>query len=642
MCGICGIYHHGKIEVGPAEICCMRDFMIERGPDSAGYELLPDIALGHRRLKIIDLSEAASQPMTNADRSVWVVFNGEIYNFRELRKILLETGHQFRSDSDTEVIVHGYEEWGTDIFRKITGMFAIAIFDSAKNRLILARDRVGKKPLYYAERSGVVYFASDIKAVTAALPSQPPVSLPAIDCYLHHIAVPEQHTIFEGIQKIQPGTFSVFSGNSPQTTAYWEWDYASKTSGSESEILCNCEELIVNAVMRRTVSDVPIGTMLSGGVDSSIITAILCRNSTQRIKTFTMGFKDYPMEDILAAREVAKLYDTDHTEVILDHNVTDNLLELVWQFGEPFADSSAIPTYLISKAARQYITVMLTGDGGDEAFGGYGRTIVPRNAQIFSRIIPPFLHPLIGNILRNATVKPESDSLFGKALYYIDYLKGFPYTSFYNTMGFHKYRTALWNPEYLKQLSGHNPLHPFHDNFNKVKELNPVDQVLYTDGMTRLVYDYLVKIDRATMANSIECRSPFLDTALLEYVAQIPPKMKFKNHQTKYLLKKIAEKYLPARLLYTEKRGFGVPVDRWIQTDLSGIFEAVVFSSYARQRNYFDYDFIQKIWNEQRSRTGAHKHRLWSLFWLELWHLMFVDKIITRDLPLREVARILK
>jgi len=642
MCGICGIYHKGKIDVSPAEICHMRDYMIERGPDSAGYQILPEIALAHRRLKIIDLSEAASQPMTNEDRTVWTVLNGEIYNFRELRRELLAAGHQLQSDSDTEVVVHGFEEWGADLFRKITGMFAIAIYDFRKNQLILGRDRVGKKPLYYAEQSGIIYFASDIKAVVAALPAQPPVSLPAVDCFLHHIAVPEQHTIFEGIQKIRPGTYTVFSGNAPETTAYWEWDYSRKTTNDEYSILHNCEKLIVDAVMRRTVSDVPIGTMLSGGVDSSLITAILCRNSTQRIKTFTMGFKDYPKDDILAAREVAKLYDTDHTEVILDHNVTHNLLELVWQFGEPFADSSAIPTYLISKAARQYITVMLTGDGGDEAFGGYGRTIAPRNAQIFSRIIPPLLHPAIGNILRHSGVNPESDSLFGKALYYIDYLNGFPYTSFYNTMGFHKYRTALWNPKYLQQLSGHNPLHPFHENFNKVTRLNPIDQVLFTDGMTRLVYDYLVKIDRATMANSIECRAPFLDTALLEYVAQIPPKMKFKSHQTKYLLKKTAEKYLPKKLLYTAKRGFGVPVDRWIQNDLSGIFEAVVFNSCARQRNYFDYDFIQKIWNEQRSRTADHKHRLWSLFWLELWHLLFVDKIISRDLPLREVARILK
>jgi len=344
----------------------------------------------------------------------------------------------------------------------------------------------------------------------------------------------------------------------------------------------------------------------------------------------------------LAAREVAKLYDTEHTELILDHNITENLLELVWQFGEPFADSSAIPTYLISRAARQYITVMLTGDGGDEAFGGYGRTIVPRNAQIFSQIIPPFLHPLVGGILKGIGVNPESNSIIGKILFYINYLKGFPYKSFYNTMGFYKYRNSLWNPEYLSKIAGHNPLHPFHENFRKVSDLDPIDQVLFTDGMTRLVYDYLVKIDRATMANSIECRSPFLDTALLEYVAKIPPKMKFKNHQTKYLLKKIAEKYLPHKLIYTEKRGFGVPVDCWIQNDLSGIFETVVFNRYAQQRNYFNYDFINKIWNDQRINVQNHKHRLWALFWLELWHLMFIDKIISRDMPLREVERILK
>ena len=639
MCGICGIFHRGKIAVSPAQICRMRDFMIERGPDAAGYELLPEIALGHRRLKIIDLSDNANQPMSNSERTIWTVFNGEIYNYRELRKSLLEAGYQFKSNSDTEVLVHSYEEWGGEMFRKLNGMFALAIYDANKKMLILVRDRVGKKPLYFAEQSGIIYFASDIKAVVAALPAQPLVSLSAVDCYLHHIAVPDQHTIFEGIQKVRPGTFHIFKIDSHEIKTYWEWDYSQKVNDGETAILQNCEELIVNAVMRRTVSDVPIGTMLSGGVDSSIITAILCRNSTQRIKTFTMGFKDYPKDDILAARGVAKLYDTDHTEVILDHNVTDNLLELVWQFGEPFADSSAIPTYLISKAARQYITVMLTGDGGDEAFGGYGRTIVPRNAQIFSRIIPPFLHPLFGNILRHSGVNPESDSLFGKALYYIDYLNGFPYTSFYNTMGFHKYRTVLWNPEYLQQLSGHNPLHPFHENFNKVKGLNPIDQVLFTDGMTRLIYDYLVKIDRATMANSIECRSPFLDTALLEYAAQIPAPLKFKNHRTKYLLKKIAEKYLPEKLLYGEKRGFGVPVDRWIQNDLSSIFETVVFNRFARHRNYFNYDFIQKIWNEQRTHTGDHKHRLWALFWLELWHLMFIEKIVTRDMPLREAER---
>ncbi|HQC61733.1 MAG TPA: asparagine synthase (glutamine-hydrolyzing) [Candidatus Marinimicrobia bacterium] len=642
MCGICGIYHHGKIEVSPAEICRMRDFMIERGPDSSGYELLPEIALGHRRLKIIDLSDAATQPMTNADRSIWTVFNGAIYNYRELRQELLAVGYHFKSNSDTEVLLQGYAEWGTDLFQKITGMFAIAIYDSQKKQLILARDRVGKKPLYFTEQSGIVYFASDIKAVVAVLPAQPPVSLTALDCYLHHIAIPDQHTIFEGIQKVQPGSYHVFSENGQVVTTYWEWNYAHKVVNDEPIILQNCEQLLIQAVLRRTVGDVPIGTMLSGGVDSSIITAILCRNSTQRIKTFTMGFKNYPMEDILAAREVAKLYDTEHTELILDHDVTENLLELVWQFGEPFADSSAIPTYLISRAARQYITVMLTGDGGDEAFGGYGRTIVPRNAQIFSQIIPPFLHPLVGGILKGIGVNPESNSIIGKILFYINYLKGFPYKSFYNTMGFYKYRNSLWNPEYLSKIAGHNPLHPFHENFRKVSDLDPIDQVLFTDGMTRLVYDYLVKIDRATMANSIECRSPFLDTALLEYVAKIPPKMKFKNHQTKYLLKKIAEKYLPHKLIYTEKRGFGVPVDRWIQNDLSGIFETVVFNRYAQKRNYFNYDFINKIWNDQRINVQNHKHRLWALFWLELWHLMFIDKIISRDMPLREVERILK
>lgn len=638
MCGICGIYHDGKLEVSPEQICQMRDCMVERGPDAAAYQLLPQIALGHRRLKIIDLSDAAGQPMSNEDRTIWVVFNGEIYNFRALRAYLSTAGHRFQSDSDTEVLIHGYEQWDMDLFSKIMGMFAIAIFDSTQNRLLLSRDRLGKKPLYYTEQDGIVYFASDIKAIIQALPSQPPVNLAAVDCYLHHIAVPDQHSIFTGIEKVHPGTYHIFTPQEHRVFTYWEWDYSHKTNAGEATIVDNCEQLLTQAVLNRTISDVPLGTMLSGGVDSSIITAILCRHSSQRIKTFTMGFKNYPLDDVLAAREVARLYDTEHTEIILDHNVTTDLMELVWQFGEPFADSSALPTYLISRAAKQYITVMLTGDGGDEAFGGYGRTITPHNAQIFQRIVPPPLHPLIGGILNRLGVNPESNSITGKTLYYINYLHGFPYESFYNTMGFHRYRNLLWNPKIWPQVNEHNPLHPFHEYFNKVKGLDPVDQVFFTDGMTRLIYDYLVKIDRATMANSVECRSPFLDTALLEYVAQIPAPLKFKNHQTKYLLKKIGEKYLPRKILYAAKRGFGVPVDMWIEGQLSTVFEAVVFNRYALKRNYFNYDFIRNIWHAQQTQKANHKHRLWALFWLELWHLMFVEKVLTRDMSLKEVA----
>lgn len=618
--------------------------MVERGPDAAGYEILPEIALGHRRLKIIDLSDTANQPMTNEDRTIWVVFNGEIYNFKDLRQELLQVGHKFKSQSDTEVILHGYEQWGMEIFQRLSGMFAIALYDQQNSRLILARDRVGKKPLYYSVQNGIVYFASDIKAIVNALPNMPPLSLTALDCYLHHIAVPEQHSIFENIYKIYPGTFQTFSANAAAVTTYWEWDYSHKTADDEATILATCEELLLQAVKRRTISDVPLGTLLSGGVDSSMVTALLARNSDQPIKTFTIGFKNDTQDDILAARRVANYYQTEHTEIILDHNITGNLLELVWQFGEPFADSSAIPTYLITKAARQYITVILTGDGGDEAFGGYGRTIVPRNAQIFARLIPSLLRKPARKVCEQFDLNPAQmgESIFSKVLYYINYLENFPYGSFYNTMGFFNYRTSVWNHDYLNHLNAHNPLHPFHENFDKVKGLNPVDQVLFTDGRTRLIYDYLVKIDRATMANSVECRSPFLDTQLLEYVAQIPASLKFKNRQTKYLLKKIGEKYLPKNILYAHKRGFGAPVDKWIQNELSPIFQAVVFNSYAQQRNYFNYDFIRQIWEEHRQNLKNHKHRLWALFWFELWYLMFIEKIITRDTPLSDLEGILK
>ncbi|HCL00650.1 MAG TPA: asparagine synthase (glutamine-hydrolyzing) [Candidatus Marinimicrobia bacterium] len=641
MCGICGIFHKGKLEISPEKIIRMRDYMVERGPDTAGYRILPNIALGHRRLKIIDLSERGDQPMSNETGSIWIVYNGEIYNFNILREELIRCGHQFKSKTDTEVIIHGYEQWGLNVFKKILGMFAIAIYDSQKEQLILARDRVGKKPLFYAVDSNIVYFASDIKSIYYTFPRNLEIDINALDCYLHHIAVPEQHSIYKGIKKIYPGTYTVFTMDSQVVHTYWEWDYSQKTDSSEEEILQTSEKYIIDAILKRTISDVPIGVMLSGGVDSSIITAILSQNSSEKIKTFTIGFKDYPRDDIIYAREVAKFYSTDHTEIILDYDVSKYLIDLIWFYGEPFADSSALPTYYVSKAAKDHITVMLTGDGGDEAFGGYGRTISALNAEIFSKWLPKFLHPASKNILEHFNVNPESSSLSGKMLYYINYLEGFPNKSFYNTMGFHKYRSQIWSPHILQQLKNHNPLHPFIENFKKVKNLNPIDQVLFVDGRTRLMYDYLVKVDRATMANSVEARSPFLDTELLDYSATIPPLIKFNKRKTKYLLKKIGEKYLPKKLLYREKQGFGVPVDRWIKKDIADTFEKVLFNKWSQERGYFNVNFIQQMWNEHKLDIINHKHRLWSLFWFELWHLMFIDKVISKDTPFSEIKNIL-
>jgi len=641
MCGICGIFHRGKIAVSPTQICRMRDFMIERGPDAAGYELLPEIALGHRRLKIIDFSDAASQPMTNADRSVWVVFNGEIYNFRELRKELIRAGHRFKSQSDTEVLLYGFEQWGVDLFSRISGMFAIALYDVRQRRLLLARDRVGKKPLYFSNQNGIVYFASDIKAVLFTLPTCPELDLEALDCYLHHTCVPDEHSIIRGIQKIYPGTYTIFADGQSENFTFWEWNFDYKEKDNPAEILSKCELLIHDAVLRRTISDVPLGVMLSGGVDSSLITAILAQNVPGKIKTFTVGTRDYPLGDVLAARRVANQYDTDHHELILDFNVTDILLELVWQYGEPFADYSAIPTYLVSKVAHDYVTVMLTGDGGDEVFGGYSNQIIPFNAMIFSRLLPFPFHSLAKRILNLLGTNPESASILGKMLFYIDYLKGFPYTSFYNLMGFHKYRSDLWSEPFRRILEKHDPLHPYHACFKKSAHLHPIDRVFLADYKTYLSYDYLVKIDRASMANSMECRSPFLDTDLLNFSGRIPPLLKFKNRRTKYILKKIGENYLPKDLLYAEKRGFGIPVDQWLCHQLKEVCAQIIFNKKALQRSLFNYDHIRKIWNEHCQHIYNHKHRIWALLWFELWYQMFIEKSIDRNTPLDEVPKII-
>jgi len=640
MCGICGIYHHGKIEVSPTQIRHMRDCMIERGPDSAGYEILPEIALGHRRLKIIDLSDAASQPMANEDRSVWVVFNGEIYNYRELRKILVEAGHHFRSDSDTEVLVHGYEEWGTELFRKIAGMFAIAIFDSNRKCLILARDRVGKKPLYFAEMDGAIYFASDIKAVFFNLPRSPETDPAAVDCYFHHISVPDQHTIFRGIHKVQPGTYECFSKDKRNREVYWDITDFTKSSDDEASILNNAEQILTASALRRTISDVPLGLMLSGGVDSGVLAALLARNMSQRLKTFTVAFKGQENLDAQFAREVAEFFQTEHTELTLDTDATEILPELVWQYGEPFADSSAIPTYLICQAAKPYITVLLTGDGGDESFGGYASSIAPFNAGIFKRRVPAFLHPALTALFKACGVNPESNSLPGRMLYYMNYISGFPYHSFYNKMGFHHYRNELWNPDFLTNLGEHDPMHAFHEFFDRVKDQTDLDQVFYADLKTRLPFDYLVKVDRASAANSVEVRSPFLDHELIEFMARVPSEIKFRDRQTKYLLKKIGEKYLPKNLLYAEKRGFDAPTRRWLSGDAASTIELIIFSRSAQNRGYFNFEFIRQIWNEHQRGIYDHRHRLWALLWFELWNRMFIDKTLTRDMPLSEAAKL--
>lgn len=631
MCGFCGIFHNQITEALDIDIRKMNDIMFNRGPDSFGIETLPNITLAHRRLKIIDLSSDGSQPMRNENGDIWLVFNGEIYNYLQLKVALENKGHSFISKTDSEVLIHGYEEWGTDILKKIKGMFAFGIYDLNLNKLILSRDPIGKKPLYYCQQNDVVYFSSDIKALFMNIPGVKTISVEALDCYLNHIAVPDQHAIFKDINKVYPGTYIIFDKNRQNTHTFWEWNFSIKTNSSEDEIVNKTEQLLTDSIEKRLISDVPLGVMQSGGVDSSIITAILSKIRNEKLNTFTVGFKNYDMQDVHFARKVAEKFKTEHKELILDFNITEHLIKLVWEFGEPFADSSAIPTYYISKVAKEYISVMLTGDGGDEVFGGYGRSISAYNAKIFSKFFPKAFHPITKNLLKLFKTNPTSPSFLGKVLYYIEYIEGFPLKSFYNTMGYNNYRDKIWNKKYLNKLSNHNPLHPFWENFGKVQSLDEIDQVLFTDGRTRLMYDYLVKIDRATMANSIEARSPFLDIDLLNYSAQIPAKIKFKNRQTKYILKKIGEKYLPKELLYREKQGFSIPIASWINNELYEIIPKILFHQNSASREYFNIEFIEFLLKEHKEGRGNHQHRIWALLWFELWHLMFIKKLIDKE-----------
>jgi len=628
MCGICGkISSNGAVSEGLIRKMC--EVLKHRGPDNEGCMLfdLPSnnitIGLGHRRLSVIDLSPAGHQPMCNEDRTIWIVMNGEVYNFLELRDELEKKGHRFKSHTDTEAILHLYEEKGIECLGDLRGPFAFSLWDSKRERLFLARDRIGKKPIYYRYKNQTLTFASEIKAILQDPGVSVEVNRSAVTDYLSYGYVPTPESMFKGIMKLPPAHFMIYEKGNIRIEKYWELDFSKKIKLSENEYCDRILDLLEEATRLRMISDVPLGAFLSGGIDSSAVVYMMSKLSSRPVKTFSIGFEEQEYSELKFAERIADRFGTEHKNYIVKPNAIEILPKLVWHYNEPYADSSALPSYYVAKMTRQDVTVALNGDGGDECFGGYERFMAARFAE-YLKIVP-------GNLLRFIADRlSESLSLkdFRTRLKRFLLMASRPYRDrHYNwvTIFRDSDKRSLFSEEFNKEITVRNSFAYLDKAFNECTSKGIVDLVMSTDIKTNLLDDLLVKMDIATMANSLEGRSPFLDHKVMEFMASIPSNMKIKGMRLKYIFKKALKNKLPDEILARGKMGFGVPLDSWLRGELKSYSYGILLSDKCIKRGYFKKEALKNMLDEHCAGNFNNGAKIWSLLFLELWHRMFVD-----------------
>ncbi|ULT56193.1 asparagine synthase (glutamine-hydrolyzing) [Neobacillus drentensis] len=625
MCGICGFITKDPYNLNILEK--MNNTLVHRGPDDNGSEIFKKddfyFGLAQSRLSILDLSEMGHQPMHSNDSNVSIVFNGEIYNFIELREELIAIGYRFRSNTDTEVIISAYQEWGTDCFNRLNGMFAIAIYDKSKNELILARDRIGKKPLYYYHKLGHFVFASELKAIMKYPEFVKEIRKDVISGYLYHQYISAPNTIFKDTFKLEPGTFLVYKNNNINIQKYWDiidkyMDLNNKLITDYKQAKFELNNLMIDSVSKRMISDVPLGSFLSGGIDSSLVTAIAQSVSGKPIKTYSIGFEDPEYDESIFANEIANYLGTQHTVMQINTDDMVNLVESIPEYyDEPFADASQIPTMLVSQLARRDVTVALSGDGGDELFCGYNIYDKLPLAQKIDRY-GGFLHYLLEE------TKMKKFNLNDK----------FPSSA----------RAVVLNREERTktQLLYHTlddlPTKLVRDKSCKVlfyaEDKFPLDnwqmRRMLLDMQTYLPEDILTKVDRASMKYSLEARCPIIDYRIIEFSFQLPHEFKYYKGCKKRILKDLAFDYIPSRLLDRPKRGFGVPIDTWLKTSLSYNLKKFSERTTIMKQGIFDYELLSELINKlyENKSTDLENRVIWSFYVFQLWYSKYIESIL--------------
>lgn len=634
---MCGIF--GQIGSSPAAETCGQELR-HRGPDDSGHKyfaLSPGsmwVSLQHRRLSIIDLSSAGHQPMCNEDETVWITFNGEIYNFQELRAELIAAGHQFRSSSDTEVIIHGYEQWGHDVVRRLRGMFSFSLWDQRLRRMLLAIDHLGKKPLFYAYDDRKLVFASEIKALLkAGVPAElDPV---ALHDYLTYLYFPYPSTAYKHIRKMAPGTAMEIQVGPDGELRQFAWKYwdAVQAAGSplklsEPEMIDRARELMEEAVKLRLVSDVPLGLFLSGGLDSSAITAFASKNSLEQVKTFAIGFANSKFYDELpAASLVAQKFRTEHHVLQADEACADSMTRVVRHFDEPFGNPTAILEYIITKLMRQHVTVAISGDGGDELFGGYVRyagAALARRYRMLPQFITKGLVARLSSLMNDATdgrhgfrrVREFAQSAWqAEEEMYIDWVGYFSESE----------KQELYSPAFAATVGGRDSGDFLRQFFRRGVQLDPINRLGYVDSASFLCCNCLEYADRMSMANSLEVRAPFTDYRLLEFAMQVPQKMKVRRMTTKWITRQALHDVLPREILEKKKMGFNPPLPQWINGELKPVIGQFLSPRAVESRGIFRPEAVQKLLRDHEENRRDNALKIWALLMIEVWQRMYFD-----------------
>jgi asparagine synthase (glutamine-hydrolysing) len=626
MCGIVGLVRNDGNAIDEALLTRMCNAIRHRGPDDDGFYVNGPVGLGMRRLAIIDI-KSGQQPIHNQDRSSWIVFNGEIYNYLELREKLEKLGHKFYTNSDTEAIVHAYDQYGVDCAKHLRGMFAFAIWNERTQELFLARDRVGKKPLLYALVNGQLIFASEFTALLLHPEVSREIQPEALDYYLSFMCIPAPLTAYRAIRKLEPGHWLRWRRGEIETQRYWQPDFTKKLDISEEEAGERTVEILREAVKVRLMSEVPLGAFLSGGIDSSAVVALMSQESGERVKTFSIGFDEQDFSELHHARRIAEHIGADHHEFIVRPDAVEVLPLLVEHYGEPYADSSAVPTYYVARETRKHVTVALNGDGGDESFAGYDRYIAMGLTERYRRVPSLLRESLIKetvNLIPTSPTKRGRVNSAKRMLAAVSRPKVDRYTHWVSVFN-NEMKQPLYSDLFREQTAGANPTGLLDNWFKRANGIGILDAMLLTDQMTYLPNDLLVKVDIATMAVSLEARSPFLDHHVIEFAASLPQKFKLRGLTSKYLLKKVLRKLLPSENLNRRKMGFGVPIGQWFRGQMQPFLREVILSEKALRRGLFKPEAVRQLVELHARGERDYSHQLWTLLMLELWFNRFID-----------------